>query len=137
MNFLQKKSCFTFSIYGTTSIFISLERITLGGNQRHFVANVGPIGTSAVRIIYIRYIHTFIHIHTCTHTYIRIYIQQLISQFRRISPPGVSSSDTIQAYTYLFDHDYFDPDPLPPLVQLILEFLLVFRLFLFSKRLLF
>ena len=63
--------------------------------------------------------------YTYIHTYIRIYIQQLISQFRRISPPGVSSSDTLQAYTYLLNHDYPDPDPLPPLVQLILEFLLV------------
>ena len=34
-------------------------------------------------------------------------------------------------------HDYLDPDSLPPLVQLILEFLFVFRFFLFSKRLLF
>ena len=107
----------------------------MGGNQRHFVANVGPIGTSAVRIKYIQYIHTFIYIHTGIHAYIRIHIQQLISQFHRILPPGVSSSDTLQAYTYLLNHDYLDPDPLLPLVQIILEFLLVFRLFLFSKRL--
>ena len=102
----------------------------MGGNQRHFVANVGPIGTPAIRI---KYIHTFIRIYT----YIPIYIQQLISPFRRVLPLGVSSGDMLQAYTYLLNHDYLDPDPLPPLVQLILEFLLVFRLLLFLKRLLF
>ena len=43
-------------------------RVALGGNQRHFVANVGPIGASAVRIKYIQSIHTFIHGYIYIHT---------------------------------------------------------------------